>query len=80
MIEEFQDKQRRKASRVRSVMDYVMGVIFFLIGLYFLFYQMLGIKMIMDREPSNIDYVIGGLFVLYGSWRIYRGYKKNYYQ
>lgn len=80
MIEDFQDKQRKQNARVRSVMDYVMGIVFFLIGLYFLFYRQLGIKMIMDREPSNIDYVIGGLFVLYGSWRIYRGYKKNYYR
>lgn len=80
MIEEFQDKQRQQASKVRSVMDYVMGVIFFLIGLYFLLYRQLGIKMILNREPSNIDYVIGALFILYGSWRIYRGYKKNYYR
>jgi threonine/homoserine/homoserine lactone efflux protein len=80
MIEDFQDKQRQQGARVRSVMDYVMGIIFFLIGLYFLFYRQLGIKMILNREPSNIDYIIGGLFILYGSWRIYRGYKKNYYR
>ena len=61
-------------------MDYVMGTIFFLIGLYFILYRQLGMKMILDREPSNIDYLIGGLFTLYGGWRIYRGYKKNYYR
>ncbi|HUC83308.1 MAG TPA: hypothetical protein VMR70_20525 [Flavisolibacter sp.] len=80
MIEDFQDKQRQQASKMRSVMDYVMGAVFFLIGVYFFTYQALGIKMILNREPSNIDYIIGGLFVLYGSWRIYRGYKKNYYR
>ena len=80
MIEDFQDRQKQQRSRVRSIMDYTMGVIFFLIGLYFMIYQRLGIKMILNREPSNIDYVIGGLFMLYGSWRIYRGYKKNYFQ
>jgi hypothetical protein len=80
MIEDFQDKQRQQRTRVRSIMDYVMGVVFFSIGLYFMFYQRLGIKMILNREPSNIDYVIGGIFMLYGSWRIYRGYKKNYFQ
>ena len=61
-------------------MDYVMGTIFLLIGLYFILYQQLGIKMVLNREPSNMDYIIGGLFILYGSWRIYRGYKKNYYR
>ena len=80
MIEDFQDRQRQQRTRVRSIMDYTMGTVFFLIGLYFMFYQRLGIKMILNREPSNIDYVIGGLFMLYGSWRIYRGYKKNYFQ
>lgn len=80
MIEDFQEKQRQQRVRVRSIMDYTMGTVFFLIGLYFMFYQHLGIKMILNREPSNFDYIIGGLFMLYGSWRIYRGYKKNYFQ
>ncbi|RYF86916.1 MAG: hypothetical protein EON98_02180 [Chitinophagaceae bacterium] len=80
MIEDFQDKQRAQRTRARSVLDYIMGFVFSLIGLYFLFYRQLGLKMIMNREPSNMDYVLGGLFVLYGCWRIYRGYKKNYFQ
>lgn len=80
MIEDFQDKQRQQGARVRSVMDYAMGIIFFLIGLYFILYRHLGMKMIQNREPSNFDYIIGGLFVVYGGWRIYRGYKKNYYR
>jgi len=25
-------------------------------------------------------YVFSGLWLLYGGWRIYRGYKKNYYR
>jgi threonine/homoserine/homoserine lactone efflux protein len=80
MIEEFQDKQRQQNSKVRSVMDYVMGAVFFLIGLYFVIYPQLGVKTILNRERSNMDYIIGALFMLYGGWRIYRGYKKNYYR
>ena len=79
MIEEFQEKQRRQGARLRSVMDYTMGIVFFCLGIFFLIYREFGIQ-IMEREPSNLDYVIGVLFVAYGSWRIYRGYKKNYYQ
>ena len=79
MIEEFQDKQRRQRSRMRSIVDYTMGSIFLLLGIYFLVYNKFGLK-ILDRDPSSIDYLIGGLFVLYGGWRIYRGYKKNYYR
>lgn len=79
MIEEFQEQQKRKTNQVRSIMDYTMGIVFFALGLFFLFYRHFGIK-IMGREPSVMDYFIGALFIIYGSWRFYRGYKKNYYQ
>ncbi|HVK97908.1 MAG TPA: hypothetical protein VM368_08825 [Flavisolibacter sp.] len=79
MIEDFQEQQRKKTIRVRSIMDYTMGTVFFLIGLYFFTYRFFGLTL-LNREPSTLDYFIGGLFVLYGSWRIYRGYKKNYFQ
>ena len=79
MIEDFKDKQRQQGARMRSIMDYTMGFVFFCLGIFFIIYRQFGIR-IMDREPSNLDYLIGGLFIIYGIWRIYRGYKKNYYQ
>lgn len=79
MIEEFQEKQRQQRSRMRSTVDYTMGAFFALLGLYFLVYGKLGWPL-LGREPSSIDYFIGGLFVLYGGWRMYRGYKKNYFK
>lgn len=79
MIEDYQEKQRRKVSRMRSMMDFVMGGLIVLIGVYFLVYETLGIN-VFNREPSSIDKFIGVLFILYGVWRMYRGYKKNYYQ
>lgn len=79
MIEEFQEKHRKRTARMRSVMDYAMGAVLFLIGVFFLIYGLLGIK-VMGRTHSPLDYVIGGMFVFYGIWRIYRGYKKDYFQ
>ena len=79
MIEEFQEKQRKQRSRVRSIVDYSMGSVFLLLGIYFLIYERFGLPL-LGREPSSIDYFIGSLFVLYGGWRIYRGYKKNYFR
>lgn len=64
---------------MRSMMDYVMGGLILLIGLYFLLNDLLGIRA-FGRAPSAIDKFIGGVFILYGIWRVYRGYKKNYYQ
>ena len=79
MIEEFQNKQRQQRTRMRSVIDYTMGTFFLLFGIYFLVYEKFGWPL-FGREPSGIDYFIGGLFILYGGWRIYRGYKKNYFR
>ncbi|HEX2607950.1 MAG TPA: hypothetical protein VHK91_11245 [Flavisolibacter sp.] len=79
MIEEFQEQQRKRTARIRSVMDLTMGALILLIGIYFLVYEKLGIN-VFNRQPSALDYFIGGLFMIYGIWRMYRGYKKDYFR
>ena len=64
MLEEFQEQQRKKLTRARSIMDITMGVIFFFGGIFFIIYRQFGIRL-MNREPSNIDYMIGGLFIFF---------------
>jgi hypothetical protein len=78
MHEEYQDEHRKKAAQMRSVMDFTMGGLLVIFGIYFLVYSRLGINF-FNRKPSAIDYFLGALFLIYGIWRIYRGYKKNYY-
>ena len=79
MLEDYHNDQRKKVSRMRSIMDYTMGILILFIGFYFLFYEQLGLN-VFRRQPTIIDKFIGGLFILYGIWRIYRGYKKDYYR
>jgi hypothetical protein len=79
MIDEYENERRRQVSVRRSIADYGMGVIFMLIGFYFLLYDILDIS-IFPRKPSAMDKLIGVLFLAYGGWRIYRGYKKNYFR
>ena len=79
MLEDYEQKRRKQVTRIRSITDYTLGIIFICFGIYFLIYERIGVN-IFRREPSSIDYVIGGLFVLYGGWRIYRGYRKNYFR
>ncbi len=79
MVEEYERQRRKQVSRMRSIMDYVMGFIFFLFGIYFLVYEQLGLN-IFARKPSSVDLFIGILFIAYGAWRMYRGYKKNYFR
>jgi high-affinity Fe2+/Pb2+ permease len=79
MLEDFQEDQRKRTARVRSIMDFTMGILIIAIGLYFLLYNKLHIN-IFNRQPSVIDYFIGAMFILYGIWRMYRGYKKDYFR
>ena len=79
MVEDFQEKQRQQGAKMRSIMDYTMGIVFLCLGIFFIVYRHFGLR-IMDKDPSALDYVIGGLFTVYGIWRISRGYKKNYYR
>lgn len=80
MLEDYRSRERAKTGRMRSVMDYTMGVLLIIIGACFLLYDNIGLEKIFNREHSTLDYIIGGLFIVYGLWRIYRGYKKNYFQ
>lgn len=79
MSQEFEEQKKKQVSLQRSIADYGMGAFFLLVGLYFFFYDELDIS-IFNTKPSSIDLFIGSLFVLYGGWRLYRGYKKNYFK
>jgi hypothetical protein len=60
----------------RSVMDYGMGIIIFCLGIFFLIAPKLGVIFGID---DLFRYLFGGLCILYGLFRVYRGYKKNYF-
>lgn len=72
MIEDFQEKHQKRTARIRSLMDFSMGGLFIAIGIVLLVYQV-GTLGEINRKGLGI------LFILYGIWRIYRGYKKNYF-
>lgn len=78
MIEEYEEGRKKQVNKMRSIMDYTMGIVFFVIGIYFLVYGRFGINF-LNRPHSALDYIIGAVFVLYGAWRFYRGYRKNYF-
>lgn len=77
MKEELNKRQKNYAI-MRSVLDYGMGIIVVSIGIFFLFS-----KQIVGREYLDdvwMKYIVGTLFILYGGFRVYRGYKKNYFK
>ena len=79
MLEEYENKRRKQVSFMRSLMDYAMGIIIVLLGGILFFHDKLKIN-INERLSPNMVKVLGVIFVLYGTWRIYRGFKKNYFQ
>ncbi len=68
---------RTKRYRIRrSIMDYGMGILIICLGIFFLIASRLGVTFNID---DLFRYLFGGLCILYGIFRVYRGYKKNYF-
>ena len=72
------EQKRIKAyANRRSMMDLGMGLIYSAMGIFFVGKKWFGVNLDFPTEPFN--YIFGGLFLLYGGFRIYRGIKKNYF-
>jgi len=80
-LEEFEKdpmSERHKGYlRMRSIMDYGMGLLWMGMGVYMLFNEYFNGGLV-DRFDGIWLKVFGGICLLYGGFRIYRGYKKNY--
>ena len=75
---ESRDSERRNKGYIlmRAIMDFGMGIMIVGFGIFFLVAPSLGFG--FDIE-NFYRYFFGSLCILYGAWRIYRGYKKNYF-
>lgn len=69
---EFEEKQIRHEGRLRSFYDFGMGILWSIAGVFFLGYRKLGFN--FDFDPL-VTSIFGGACVLYGIFRIWRGYK-----
>jgi hypothetical protein len=67
---------KRRYTLRRSIMDYGMGIIILCLGIFFLIAGRVGVEFGID---DKFRYFFGGLCILYGLFRVYRGYKKNYF-
>jgi len=77
MENETPDNRTKGYILMRTIMDYGMGVIILGVGVFFLVAPKFG----FNFEMGNLyRYMFSGLFIIYGGWRFYRGYKKNYFR
>jgi cytochrome c biogenesis protein CcdA len=80
MLEEYERKKRKQVAVMRAIKDYSMGFIILLLGLFFFFRDRFDNGFNRLRPPDDIDKIFGAVCIVYGVWRIYRGYKKNYFR
>jgi hypothetical protein len=76
--DEYEDKKLKAYANRRSLMDYGMGILYVAFGGFVLLGKWIGYE--LDFLPEPYSYAFGALFLIYGIFRIYRGYKKNYFR
>ena len=80
-LEEFEKEQLNERDkgyiRMRSMMDYGMGVLWIAMGIFLIFIKKFSPDMAARFDDPMIK-VFAGICILYGLFRFYRGYKKNY--
>ena len=65
---------------MRSLLDYGLGLAIVVAGVFLFFREKFDLTFNENFPPNYMDKIFGAVCVLYGSWRIYRGYKKNYFK
>jgi len=82
-LEEFEREQLSERDkgiiRMRTITNYGMGLFLVLAGCFFMFPVKLTANYINQYDPVLIK-VFAAICWLYGAFRIYRGYKKNYFR
>lgn len=82
-LEEFEREELNEKNkgyvRMKSIMDFGMGLLWLGMGTFLLFNEYFNVRLnAMVDEP--VMKVFGGVCMVYGLFRIYRGFKKNYFR
>ena len=77
MENKFESNLRKNYVTMRMVYDFTMAGLIIGMGVILVFGDKLGLPIIADLD-SNLRYGFGGLCLLYGGFRLYRGIKHNY--
>lgn len=77
MENELRERRTKSYSSMKSLIDFIRGGLILAIGLFIIFADRFGFAMV--NIDNNFRYFFGGLSIVYGGWRIYRGFKKDPY-
>jgi hypothetical protein len=78
-MHDYEEEKNKRYMLMRAISDFGMGAFAILVGIGFIIHRRFGIDL-RGWLPGWTDSVFGVLCILYGGWRIYRGYKKNYFK
>jgi hypothetical protein len=77
MQESFKERQQKSYSLMRMTYDLVMALLILGMAVVMIFAEKLKIEQIMAVD-NTFRYLFGGICVLYGGFRLYRGIKRDY--
>ncbi|MBL7702736.1 MAG: hypothetical protein JNM14_10820 [Ferruginibacter sp.] len=82
-LEEFEREEPNERDkgyqRMRSIMDYGMGILWAAMGVFFIFIKHFNADLAAKYDDITFK-IFGSICILYGLFRIYRGYRKNYFR
>ncbi|MEI7629034.1 MAG: hypothetical protein WCJ80_12380 [Bacteroidota bacterium] len=77
MQESFRDRQQKGYTIMRMTYDLAMALLILGMAVVMLFPEKLKIQQIMAVDDT-FRYLFGGICILYGGFRLYRGIKRDY--
>ena len=72
-----ENKERSTQSLLRKIYNYTMGILWFAVGIFFLFHRKLGYDLKFSDKDIALAYILGVSSILYGLFRLYRGFKNK---
>jgi uncharacterized RmlC-like cupin family protein len=65
--------------RIKSISNYTMGAVLICAGMFF-FFPTAKTEAFLNKYDSTLMKMMGIICWIYGAFRMYRGYKKNYFR
>ncbi|GAC1440383.1 MAG: hypothetical protein NVSMB63_06710 [Sediminibacterium sp.] len=78
MENDSRDKQRKSYAFMRTAYDITMSVLFLGMAVVTLFAEKLRIEPLAGTDNTAFRYLFGGICLLYGGFRLYRAFKRDY--
>lgn len=82
-LEEFEREQPSERDknylRMRSIMDYGMGLLWMAMGVFMIFIKKFNAELAARYDDITFK-IFGAVCIIYGLFRLYRGYKKQYFR